>query len=363
MPTAEEVAFFLSYEFLKRGNYSAASGPVEVPALARAVAASDSENQLPDAPPVGFEGLHVQSVGMEEGVDDPKVHIYLTRGSAKLIKSLPEEISGVPVVAHKMGAINVKPDSTMGSTNRGNFYQKNGRVCCGSSCAPTSENCSGTLGALVRVHGEQGLFLLSNNHVLAGCNHVPRNQPVLSPSSNDGKADLPSPREIGRHFKIHELRSGDPIFVNPCDADVAIAKAVNLDGLSSWQGDDASGYDTPAQTSAPVSGMRVKKIGRTTGLKFGQVEARIPTPMPVSYQSRHFKGMVWFKDVWTINADSGNNFALPGDSGSLVVTEDGGRAVGLLFAANPTGDYAWMIPMPCVTASFGGIQLVHGHGV
>jgi hypothetical protein len=204
---------------------------------------------------------------------------------------------------------------------------------------------------------------VSNNHVLAGCNHVPPNQPILSPSSNDGRADIPSPKEIGRHDKIHVLTSGNPNFVNPCDADVAMARAVSPGDLSSWQGDAQHGYDTPQQAAAPTSLVRVKKFGRTTGLTTGTVEARVSTPMAVTYSSKHFKGVVWFKDIWTIAADGGNPFALSGDSGSLVVTEDGQTAVGLLFAANPSGDYAWMIPMPCIAGSFGGIQLVHGHGV
>jgi hypothetical protein len=34
MPTAEEVASMLAYEFLKRGNYAASAGPVQMPELA-----------------------------------------------------------------------------------------------------------------------------------------------------------------------------------------------------------------------------------------------------------------------------------------------------------------------------------------
>jgi hypothetical protein len=41
LPNAEQVATALSYEFLKRGNYSASSGPVEVPRLLQVVAVGD----------------------------------------------------------------------------------------------------------------------------------------------------------------------------------------------------------------------------------------------------------------------------------------------------------------------------------
>jgi hypothetical protein len=238
-----------------------------------------------------FASLAVQSVGREDGVDDAKVHIYLTRGSARLIKELPDEIEGVRLRAHKMGPINVRPDSAGAATNRGNFYERNARVCCGSSCAPTSENCSGTLGALVRQQGSQQIYLLSNNHVLAGCNHVPRNQPILSPSSNDGRPDVPAPREVGRHDQIHELRSGSPMFVNPCDTDLALARATDPAVISSWQGDADNGYDTPDRTIEPASLIRVKKFGRTTGLSWGILEARVTTPTPITYNSKHFRGV------------------------------------------------------------------------
>jgi hypothetical protein len=230
MPTADEVARLFAYEFLKQGNYTAATGPIEVPALAGAIAANDEGAAIDYAERAQpFGGLAVQSVGAEDGVPDPKVHIYLTKGSARLIKSLPDEFEGVSIRVHKMGAITVRPEAAANTTHHGLLFQRNNRICCGSSCAPTSENCSGTLGALVRKPNTNQLFLLSNNHVFAGCNHVPQNQPILSPSSNDGSPSGRAPGEIGRHHEIHELRSGNPIFVNPCDAGLALARATSPD--------------------------------------------------------------------------------------------------------------------------------------
>jgi hypothetical protein len=360
---AQAVAAVLAYEFLRNGNYSASSGPVELTVGVPAAAAAEDETRAEFRGTPEFGGLSVQSVGFEEGIEDPKVHIYLTRASARLTKSLPEGLEGVPLQAHRMGLVSVRPEAAGSATNRGHFYERNGRVCCGSSCAPTSENWTGTLGALVAVEHSEEIYLLSNNHVLAGCNHVPRNQPILAPSSNDGRPDISAPREIGRHDRIHELRSGSPMFVNPCDTDLALARATSPNVLCSWQGAADHGYDTPAKTTGPVSLMRVKKYGRTTGLSRGQIEAKITTPTPITYNSRHFKGVVWFKDIWTVRADQSSQFALPGDSGSLVVTEDGSSAVGLLFAANPSGEYGWIIPMSAVLATFEGIRLLHGYGV
>jgi hypothetical protein len=365
MAEAEEIATRLAYKFLRAGQYSASSGPVELPG-AMAAAAADGQGDGEFSQLAGeFSGLAVQSVGFETGseVDNPKVHIYLTRSSVKQIKDLPQEIDGVSIRAHKMGSITVRPDAAAAATNRGNIYERNNRICCGSSCGPTSENCSGTIGALVRIGQAPQLYLLSNNHVLAGCNHVPHNQPILAPSSMDGRADARAPQEVARHHTILELRSGDPNFVIPCDADVALARVSDAHQVSSWQGDANTGYDTPAIAREPDSLMRVKKTGRTTGLTRGEVEAKINTPVAINYTSKRFKGVVWFKDVWTVRALPGHPFALLGDSGSLVVTEDAVSAVGLVFAANQSGDYAWIVPMPCAVNSLGGLQMQSGHGV
>jgi hypothetical protein len=361
MSGAELVAKRLAYEFLRDGKYNATVGPVEVRRLVSAASTSAvaiSHDELD-----GFGNISVQSVGFSEGEDGPTVHIYLTRGTNALIRSLPDEIDGVRVRAHRMGPINVKPDAAGTATNFGHLFERNGRVCCGSSCGPTTESSVGTFGAIVRRSRDNELYLLSNNHVFAGCNHVPRDVPILSPGATDGRAGIRAPGEIGRHWDIHEMRSGDPNFVNPCDADLALARVVDHRVVSSWQGDAADGYDTPASSIEPEPGMAVMKFGRTTHLKFGEVEAKVSTPTPVSYTAKHFKGVVWFQDVWTIAAANGEPFALPGDSGSLVVTDDGKHAVGLVFAANRTGEYAWMIPMACIARSFGGLSLVSGHGV
>jgi hypothetical protein len=121
MPDAEQVATALAYEFLRKGNYSASSGPVEVPHLRAAAVAEVLEAEAEFQVTPEFASLAVQSVGFEEGVDDPKVHIYLTRGSARMIRELPEEIEDVPLRTHKMGPITVRPDSAAAATNRGNF--------------------------------------------------------------------------------------------------------------------------------------------------------------------------------------------------------------------------------------------------
>jgi hypothetical protein len=242
---AEEIATQLAIEFLRAGRFAASSGPVEIRGLVAAFGheETDVEVSVYASRAEGFSGLAVQSVGFEEGTENPAVHIYLTRGAARQVKALPGDVEGVPVRVHKMGPVSVRPEAMAASTNRGNIFQRHNRICCGSSCGPTSERGAGTFGAIVKIGLGQDLFLLSNNHVLSGCNHVPHNQPILAPASMDGRADAIAPHEIGRHHMLHELRSGDPHFVAPGGIDLALARVSNPAAVSSWQGDQEDGFD------------------------------------------------------------------------------------------------------------------------
>ena len=133
-----------------------------------------------------------------------------------------------------------------------------------------------------------------------------------------------------------------------------------VDGVSSWQGGD-DGYDTPTATADPKAGTAVKKTGRTTGVTYGRIHTLVSEPIPIPCNARGFKGNVWFKNVWYVRTDD-PPFALPGDSGSLVVTEDGGTAVGLLFSSSSSGNLGVIIPIRHVLKKL-GVELVSGHGV
>lgn len=332
----------------------------------------------------GFHGLAVQSVGYTVGdeergedpfdidaedededgepEDRPGVHIYVARGSKSFLRSLPDEIHGIPCTVHNVGKLFVKPHLSATTTNRGNLYEHDDRVACGSSCAPAGLMLAGTFGALVRKNAGGKLYALSNNHVFADCNHTSVGQPILSPAGMDARAGLRAPSEICRHSEIVELRSGAPALVAPCREDIAIAEVPDGDAVSSWQGDDEDGYDTPTDTTDPATGLRVKKFGRTTGLTFGTMQS-VQVRLSLPYQSQNFRALVWFQDVWMIRSNDSDPFALGGDSGSLVVTEDGDKVVGILFATSNKGAFGIVIPIDRVLAAFGGLSLVAGHGV
>jgi len=177
--------------------------------------------------------------------------------------------------------------------------------------------------------------------------------PILSPSPMDARPGRRGPTEVLRYNQMIELRSGDPELVPLMRLDAAIADVVNEDLLSSWQGDDLRGFDTPTSAVAPTANMRVKKAGRTTGVTVGVCEAFVPTPWILPYKTGKFSATVWFSDTWTIRSDDADPFALPGDSGSLVVNEDASAAVGLLFAVNNKGQYGIIMPIESVLQACG----------
>lgn len=358
---AKSLAKSLSVHFLEHGNYEALGTPLGSEAAskyARAAAVEAVEEYFEEED--GFSSLAVHSVGYTEGAEDEKVIIYVTRGSKKSLNSLPREVEDVQVLARVMGKMRAGPHSAMARSGVSNFYERGGRIACGSSCAPSGENYSGTLGAFATDGVRQ--FALSNNHVFAACNHTPVGLPILAPSTNDARPDRRAPTAFSRYERMIELRSGDPVLVPPSHLDAAIAALTDPALVSSWQGND-DGYDTPNQVAAPVSGMKVKKFGRTSGLTSGTIEAFVPTPWILPYKTARFSAAVWFTDTWTVRTDDSDPFALPGDSGSLIVTEDGGSAVGLLFAVNNRGEYGIFMPIEQVLHAFGNLQLLTGHGI
>ena len=91
----------------------------------------------------------------------------------------------------------------------------------------------------------------------------------------------------------------------------------------------ADGYGTPSSNTDPVTSLSFRqkavKYGRTTGLTSGKVWA-INSSVNVNYGT---SGVALFVGQIVI---SGGGFNNGGDSGSLVVIENGLNPIGLLFA-------------------------------
>lgn len=173
----------------------------------------------------------------------------------------------------------------------------------------------GTLSALVREKKTGELLILSNNHVIANCTNgcdgrAKRGDPVFHPSIGDGGRyrDI-----IARLYRWVPLIEGAENLV-----DAALAKPVNRNyvfsriiGLGDIRG-EAEGK----------RGMRVKKMGRSSGITFGEIiEEGFKTT--ITLEGRSFT----FTDQLLIDIP-----CREGDSGSVVMDNDN-SAIGLLFAA------------------------------
>jgi hypothetical protein len=273
---------------------------------------------------------------------------------------LPKIIDGVRVTVMKTAAAGINPESAVTDTDEPKSYRHKNRIACGSSCA-TATGCPGTLGALVK-DGNNNIHILSCNHVIAGCNHIVMGMPIMSPAPSDAKPHGVLPLSIARLQEMVPLRFGAPSASNPpCEEDLALGQLLSPDLVASWQG-DAGGCDTPVAIVDPEDGMPVKKYGRSSGRTDGKILAIVKDAFPMQCQSpaHDFKGIAWFTNYAHIIGAAGA-FALPGDSGSLVVTEDGKSAVGLLFSVYAKGEVAQIVPIRHVLKTL-GVELLGEHG-
>ena len=86
------------------------------------------------------------------------------------------------------------------------------------------------------------------------------------------------------------------------------------------------------QPGSPEGQGLVSKTGRTTGKTVGRITAFSLDDIVVDY----FRGLISFNGQIEIESLNDLPFSMPGDSGSLIVSEDG-HPLGLLFARSAAG--------------------------
>ncbi|MFD2265411.1 hypothetical protein ACFSM5_21085 [Lacibacterium aquatile] len=332
MPSAADVGARL-YDWAKDNGYLLTDDN-ESPSVRKPLSRVFNERLTQDmvAEPEPLIG-RLQVVGVFHDEQAEKVFVC-TKGAIPAVrhKTLPERLDGIFV--EWIGSCNLHqtpPSNPAPPTSSSRAYRVGGRVACGSSISPANVHGAGTMGCLVT--DENGtIYGLSNNHVTGGCNHMEIGMPILAPAPYDASPDQtqPLPLSIGRHHRYIPLQSGDPRVVPPQQHDAATFKIIDQALVTSMQGDSA--YDTPAKTAVPKGGMRVKKVGRTTGLSMGTIIGVMSNPLPVPYAADKFRAHVYLEGGFAVRGDNDQPFSSAGDSGSLVVTADGEHAVGLIVA-------------------------------
>jgi hypothetical protein len=253
---------------------------------------------------------------------------------------IPETLEGVPVVVKITGEILSMRASAAAQGRVKNTATFTPPVPIGVSTGNIRECSAGTISARVK-DGAGNIFALSNNHVYALENSAPIGSAVLQPGLYDTQCLQNGNNVIGTLYDYVTINFGGGN--NTVDAAIA-ASSTGLLGNATPPG----GYGTPGSATIAASlNQAVQKYGRTTSLTRGTITG-INATVNVSYST----GTATF--VNQIVVSSNKPFIKPGDSGSLLVTDDAAaHPVGLLFAGNANGSFAVANQIGNVLASFG----------
>ncbi len=214
---------------------------------------------------------------------------------------------------------------------------------------------AGTLGAIVKDRLTGETLILSNNHVLANSSdgtddRAAAGDIILQPGSIDGSSDpaeatigylerfIPLNRRVAAsqcpiaklfettlnkciaifrpNYQIKVLRENDAVNVVDCAVARPVSEAVVTDEIL--------GFGKVAGIKEPEIGMEIKKSGRSSGITSSFILATDVT-VRVDVGNKEY-------GIFTDQILAGP-MSVPGDSGSLILTEDN-HAVGLLFAGS-----------------------------
>ena len=201
---------------------------------------------------------------------------------------------------------------------------------------------SGTLGSLVGDMSDTQ-FILSNNHVIADTNRAKKGELIVQPGlaeqtiqCNKIKSDAVATfsRTVKIKFGKHNKNTIDAAIaaVKPGDVNPEI---LNIGAIA-------------GSTVDPTVGLAVQKMGRTTCVTSAAISV-VSMNGSVNYGSGKIANF-----VNQIVIDS-PGFSGPGDSGSLVLTQDTcPRPVGLLFAGSSDGSMTIANP---ITAVLDGLKV------
>lgn len=269
--------------------------------------------------------------------EDGEVALMVLTETAAVAAGLPDRVDGVPVVKLVTGKIKALKKPTPGTTidPTARFARP---VPIGVSTGNAYECSAGTIGARV-MHGSQ-VYALSNNHVYALENSAPSNSEVLQPGRYDTRCINDPANIIGTLYDFEPIvfsTSAD----NVIDAAIALSDKANLGNAT-----PSNGYGVPkSATVAAVLGDAVQKYGRTSSLTKGAISG-LNVILNVGYSA----GTARFVDQ--ILVTSRKAFIKAGDSGSLLVTDPDRNPVGLLFAGDGSGHYAFANPIGPVLQRF-----------
>lgn len=183
----------------------------------------------------------------------------------------------------------------------------------------------GTFGCLVRKKGENpAVYILSNSHVLADSGAASPGDWVCQPGPRDGGSVPPDGLARLADFAPFDYGDGFPNLVDAAIAKVhsdrSVTGAIRIIGLR------------PMDVSHTLRrGMRIKKVGCTTDLTFGQIQD-VDFRVRIPYKRDGFsqKALVGFRDQVLCT-----RYSQGGDSGAIILNRRD-EVIGLHFAGSPS---------------------------
>jgi hypothetical protein len=243
---------------------------------------------------------------------EKKLPLNKLKGNHTIPPTMPESMSGgkaIPTDVVEIGKLRPEANFTRNPFQPGNSI---GHFKVGA----------GTFGAVVKDKDNQ-LYILSNCHVLANSGKCKIGDRILYPGSVDTGI---SPGDV--KAKLHKFipldTSGN--FINIVDCAIAKPTDEHLPNLMS----EIKGLGLPKGVIKAKRGMKVTKVGRTTGKTAGEVKD-VNFRHLLNYPHPGMSKVGFTDQVFC------TRYTDQGDSGSLVIDKASGKAVGLHFAGAEGG--------------------------
>jgi len=309
----------------------------------------------------------------------------LTAGQiqSRSLRAIPSTIDGLPTDVKTVGIFTAPREPKEAVVQE--FTQRRRPALGGDSCGHRDIT-AGTLGAWVRRGQDDTHVILSNAHVLSNVNRASIGDYIYQPGPFDDGLELANRiAKLEEFVRIHfsDPGGGDgggdkgpkkdglarkwfgfwagianfPARLNHCPrrlvyepnvtvrrrtgqaleqpypnlVDTAAARAISETDVS----EEIRNLDEPLGFRDLELGDLVRKSGRTTETTSGRVTV-VEALVNVSYGS---DGVAPFQDQFVIESENGGPFSKGGDSGSVIMTEDGFIG-GLLFAGSATDTIA-----------------------
>ena len=262
----------------------------------------------------------------------PEVTVFAKNAGAAA--RVPTELDGIPVTVEVTGEISALPAVSKASPHakpgggagsiKPTGYARPAYV--GMSTGNALECAAGTIGAKISKGGS--IYALSNNHVYARENAGSVGEVIYQPGRYDLNCGSGSQYAFGTLAFFQNIS-----FSGNNTVDVALAKLNSSTQLNASTPPGGYGAPSSATTTATLN-MAVQKFGRTTGLTTGVV-----TGVNVTVRVQYTDGVATFVNQVQITGNRGA-FSKAGDSGSLIVTQNGKNPVALLFAGGGTSTFA-----------------------